>query len=325
MKRFLKEFTKGFITRYFNLHSPGMQKDILILSSPRSGSTWLMELIYTQPGVKYINEPLGKNILDYKHFLPIKTRWNYICLDEYEKGILKEYFIKDKAIKYFGPKNIFSVNYNFFTNRRVIKCIRANELIDWFLTECGFNCIYLIRHPLSQSLSCIKRGHHVQVEEYLADDRYKERYLNKELIGFIRDIIAHGTDLEKFVVDWCLDNLATLLYIRNKERNGLVFLTYEELVMKPLETIDLLSERLNLTAKERMTKHINVPSMVTDSSTSKTKNNIKKGDRFSLINKWKGAVSDEEEARLFKILERFDIDIYEYHNFNPVKKYLNFG
>ena len=31
----------------------------LLFSTPRSGSTWLMELIWTQPGFKYCNQPLS--------------------------------------------------------------------------------------------------------------------------------------------------------------------------------------------------------------------------------------------------------------------------
>lgn len=40
-------------------HYPGDEPNVFIHSLPRSGSTWLMELILTQPGFLPCNEPLN--------------------------------------------------------------------------------------------------------------------------------------------------------------------------------------------------------------------------------------------------------------------------
>ena len=47
-----------FLRSYTNLHIKGSSENVFIFSTPRSGSTWLMELIWTQKGFKYCNEPL---------------------------------------------------------------------------------------------------------------------------------------------------------------------------------------------------------------------------------------------------------------------------
>ena len=56
MPTLFKEVLKKILTN-INLHQHGNKNDILILSSPRSGSTILMEMIYANSNIKYINEP----------------------------------------------------------------------------------------------------------------------------------------------------------------------------------------------------------------------------------------------------------------------------
>ena len=45
--------------KLFNIHRSSEKPSVLIFSSPRSGSTWLQELIWSQPEFKYVNEPLN--------------------------------------------------------------------------------------------------------------------------------------------------------------------------------------------------------------------------------------------------------------------------
>jgi len=48
---------KRVIASTTNIHLTGNSPNVFIFSTPRSGSTWLMELILTQPGFKPCNEP----------------------------------------------------------------------------------------------------------------------------------------------------------------------------------------------------------------------------------------------------------------------------
>jgi len=314
LKHFLSEhrIKKRFITTFLNYHRPGDKKDILILSSPRSGSTLLMELLYTQPGIKYINEPLDKSVLDHFGFLPIRTRWDYLNLDPYEQRAIKYYFQNSKEIKYFGPTDVFDKNYKFFSNRRVFKVIRANALIEWFMKELDMEIIYLIRHPIAQSLSCINRGHHCAIAEYLQDHDFSETYLNKEQKSFAQQVFESGSLLEKFVVEWCLDNLAPLYTCKT---HNFLTASYEELVLKPRKVIGLLCDKLDLPDRDRMLSRIRTPSRVTDTSTMQTKDMIRKGDRNFLVSKWEKYVSESETRRAFEILHQFDIKVYRFGSY----------
>ena len=55
MNRVLKRAVKAVS----NTHRPDGRPNVFLFSTPRSGSTWLMELIWSQPGFKYCNQPLS--------------------------------------------------------------------------------------------------------------------------------------------------------------------------------------------------------------------------------------------------------------------------
>jgi hypothetical protein len=42
-----------------NVHRQGPLPNVFLFATPRSGSTWLMEIIASQPGFKYYDEPLN--------------------------------------------------------------------------------------------------------------------------------------------------------------------------------------------------------------------------------------------------------------------------
>ncbi len=50
--------TRKRIKSFLSLHKPDGSPNTFLFSLPRSGSTWLMELIQTQPGFKTCDEPL---------------------------------------------------------------------------------------------------------------------------------------------------------------------------------------------------------------------------------------------------------------------------
>lgn len=321
--RFFKELYKGFVTTFLNFHRQAEAADIVILSSPRSGSTWLMELVATQPGIKAIDEPLNKNLLDYHCLLPIETRWNYLDLAAEEKKILTEYFLTDQEIRRFGPLKAFHKNYHFFTDRRVIKVIRANALIDWFARDLNLDVIYLLRHPIAQSLSCARRSHHSQIADYLNHPGFAQNYISESLRSYLRNLIERGDRLEQYVAEWCLDNVVPIQKSEQDDRDCLV-VTYEELVLNPIETIDLLCKKLNLRAREKMVSRVAVPSKVTDSSTEQTLEKIRQGDRRHLVTKWRKKISPSVEMDLFSILDRFEIDVYSRGNSLANSKWLHF-
>jgi hypothetical protein len=292
----------------FNKHREA-KLPIFLFSSARSGSTWLMEMIYSEIGLKYINEPLEKKNIDFYNMLPIKHRWNYLSLNSEEQKVFIDYFTDSHKTKVFGPRNIFSSDFNFFTNRRIFKIIRANSLIEWFDDNLEGQIIYLIRHPIAQSLSCIAQNHHCEIYEYLQDKGFQNTYLNQNQVDLIRKIWEKGTEIEKFVTEWCLDNIVPLRRI-SKHPNWIV-LSYEKLVLEPIKNINLIQKRLNLTNCKKMYTKIKKPSKTTNSRNLSTVKDIKEGVGEKIVSKWRRKVTLKEEKNLFAILGEFNIDVYQ--------------
>lgn len=233
-----------------------------------------------------------------------------------------EYFSEDNKIKRFGPRNMFAGDYNFRTNRRVFKVIRANALIEWFAKELDFEIVYLIRHPISQSLSCIERGHHCELAEYIEDARFFEQYLDKGLGDFIREILHTGSELTRFAAEWCLDNLLPLK--KSVHEPSWLVLTYEKLVLKYEKTMGLLCDRLDLDHMERLFTRKTAPSFTTGRSGAQTLKKIINADSRYLVERWKQDVTEEMEKAVFEILDRFHIDAYRQGSVLPGKRFLHF-
>ncbi|MCS3827493.1 hypothetical protein GGP85_002963 [Salinibacter ruber] len=319
--RAARQAVKRSIAAVGNRHRPGEENDLLILSSPRSGSTWLMELIYTQPGIKYIDEPLAKHILEAENIFPLKPCWRYVDLTATEKATLTDYLKNDRLVRRFGPRNVLADEYDYFTDRRVLKLIRTCSLLPWFAENSGFEVIYLIRHPIPQALSAIRRDHDHHLRAYssaLSSDVY-----GTEAQDVIDSLDATSTVLKAFVTAWCLENIVPLQYVTGRSEVNVFVLTYEELVMNPEVVLEKLAAKLRLERLDRMMEHVSTPSAVTDTTTHETKERIREGDRGYLVRKWKQQVTEEQENDLFSILDAFDVDAYRPGRFLAQGRFLH--
>lgn len=309
----LKTALRPLIWRLTNRHTDGEQNDIVILSAPRSGSTWLLEMISTQPGMKPIDEPLYKHRVN--SLLPIRGRWVYPTLTPEEGCILATYLRAGDVLEHSAPHDFLSPSYHVFTNRRVLKIIRATPLISWFADELQFDTIYLVRHPIAQSLSCIRRGHENVLEQYTDDAKFMSTHLTAEMARFVREIIKTGTPLEQFVTEWCLHNLVPLKSESSPVRWHTV--TYEELVLEPAGVTAFLAKVLGLSRRNRLLASIAIPSRTADSSSEQKRQRIAASDADFLISSWREEVTDAQERAAFEILDRFGIDAYRYGDLTP--------
>lgn len=321
------------IIEFIHFHQNNNKKDIFIFSTPRSGTSLLGELIITQPKIKFIAEPLNKNVNNnfyYEYLIKyfqsnITNRW--IKLSESKKKHMYNYINDLSNSKILGGRkyHFYShfndlITHSFITDRSVFKILSANPLINWFENEFNIDIILLFRHPIPTCLSQIRNNWNINIELYMNSIVYKRSYLNQEIIDFINFKNYNSSKLEKFVINWCLDMLPLKNYIENNK--NYILLTYEDLIINTKKAINFLGDNLDLNKKKRMYKRIQQPSISSNKSTDKTVNNIMKKNKKHLINKWKNSVSYEEEKNVFEILEKFDIDIYELNNFMPKKDYI---
>lgn len=319
-KLVLKHKIKNFLVKLFSVHRPAEKPDIFIFSTPRSGSTWLMELIMSQPGFRYCDEPF--NIRTYPIFKQLGTReWSDIYkIDALEniKNYIQSFINGSRPcharIKHSLP---FGKNYRPKTLRIVFKILHACEdNINWFEQSFNGKIIFMMRHPIPVSLS---RKTLPRQSTFLDSDY--SRHFSKAQMDFGKSIYKDGTQLEKAIVSWCFQNMVPL---RDKTKDW-ILITYEQLVLDPSPIIALMALELNLPFPQKMLDRIGVPSETTWQSEERTKKVLSsildKSQKKYLIEKWKSKISEKDEKSLMSILDVFNINVYSAGNTLPSDKY----
>jgi len=299
-----------------NLHRPDGRPNVFLYSTPRSGSTWLMELIWSQPGFKTCNQPLYlENPVVRKH-LGIDDWSDLYSLDATPK--LQSYLSRlcDGRLGFTNP-NPFRGYYRPITHRIVFKEIHASgDRINWVRDTFNARVVYLIRHPIAVTISTERWP---TLPALLRSD-YR-RHFSPEQLAHAEHICAHGTELERGVLAWCLHNAVPL----RVATDDWAVVAYEQLVLDPLPVIRELADKLDLPNPERMMDRLGVPSVnVRVKSTEETRRLLNDGDadkRPYLVEKWRKKVDERQEARAMAILDAFGLDVYRAGDVLPARRF----
>lgn len=297
-----------------NVHRPDGSPNVLLFALPRGGSTWLMELIWSQPGFKCCDEPTDlRNPLVRRHLG--LDEWDSLYSPE-ATATLAEYFrgFCDGDLHFMDPRP-FRRYYRPLTRRIVFKIIHGCEdRINWFRDVFNGRIVYLIRHPIAVALS---REVYPTLPALLETD-YR-RHFSAEQLAFAEDIRASGSKLERGVLSWCLQVAVPL----RQRTPDWAFVSYEQLVIDPLPVVEYLAQKLDLPDPERMVRALAVPSNVkhkSDAATQRVLESGAMGERLRLVDKWRKRVSEVEERRAIEILERFEIDLYRFGDSLPAQQ-----
>jgi hypothetical protein len=190
--------------------------------------------------------------------------------------------------------------------------------MNWFEQEFKGQIVYLLRHPIPTNLS---RERYSILPLYLENHKYCLRYLNEKTQNYCKRIIENGNELEKKVLDWCLQNLPSMKY---SDRKNWLIIYYEDMVMSPEVTFNKVIKHLKLKDRKKILERYHKASASTKQSDDDTKKFFNKKqigiERKFLINKWRSMVNEEEEMRAFEILEKFRINVYKYGENMPDKR-----
>lgn len=307
---------KRWVKRLSNVHlNDTARPAAVILSTPRSGSTWLMEAILSQSGFKPCDEPFNLRKQEVSRTLDLSA-WSDLYDNAHlaDMGTYLQSFASGKPG--WGFKNLlpYENHHRFLTRRMVFKVLHGCEdLVPWLAETLGAKILFMMRHPLPVSIS----REVLPRLETLMSPPYSENFSDRQLQAG-RTIVADGSVNEKAVLDWCLQNAVPL----NKHRDHMHIVTYEQMVVEPDPVVDLLVRELELDSREIMMRQLVKPSGSTSKSTPETVSALQDQDnRSRLVEKWKPKVSTEEEKRLMDIVELFGIDAYRFGDCFPARHY----
>lgn len=299
-----------------------LRRPIFVFATRRGGSTLLMQMIYSQPGLDYIDQPL-----DFHRYHPHRDRLpkpylnRFLSLDEKDSQQLRAYFQSLLAGKFRirHQWNWLDLHYSFLVNRLVVKELATKWMIGWFAEEFDIDVVYLLRHPIPTALSIIQRGWPCMANAFLRDEAFCEEYLSAELLDLARAILQHGSALEQYVLEWCLDNVDPL---RRSPSQPWLCVTHEEIVLRPVQMSEMICLRLDLPAPNRMATAIDNPTRTTSNN---SRSLIKsKGPKY-LVNRWVETLSTGDKQRVQAILDAFEIQCYSADGALPNPKNCHFG
>lgn len=310
-----------------DLYNKNEQRPIFICTSARSGSTWLMQMIAAAEGLQYVDQPLDiRNFHTNKYNL--EPEWKFLYESKSREIKFKKYLqdLIDGKITLQFPHQFWLDGYDIKTNRRVFKILFGLNLISWFKQEFDPYIIYLIRHPVPTVLSRYKYDWPISYVANILQNEESKRIFPEKISRYGEKILKEGSNLEKYTLQWCVENYFPLKYYDDK---NWLKITYEELVLNTEDLVKLMIEELDLKGSDydRMTQMVTkqAKSPMTHKKTEKfLKETSIEDDRSYLVKKWEDEISEKEENEIFNVIKKFDIDIYEKGKYLPSSKYLHY-
>jgi len=292
-------------------HRPGSQRNICLFATRRGGSTFAMEIIGANRGIRSMNQPLetlSRNLtLGQALGIPRFPQGQITSLDERNGEILGRFVtaLLSGEVVVNAPTKFWKPDFERVSNRIVLKILDAKAVIDWFDEHFDVDIVYFTRHPLAQSLSCIRNRWNVTTKAYLADPVFCERYLG-DAFGRCQDLARSGSELERWVLNWAVENVAPLTLLPSHP--DWLHLRYEDTVLEPERELHRLADRLGLVDLDRMQATLRRPSVSSGRSRGDTRDAIKRGDRTAAAEGWRSKVDADDVVRTAGILELVGID-----------------
>ncbi|MGK2955222.1 MAG: hypothetical protein ACSLFI_06080, partial [Solirubrobacterales bacterium] len=307
-----KSFGKELLWYLTCDHRQGPEPNILLFATRRGGSTFLMELISANRGVRSIDQPFemtsafptAAQVAD----MPLFEDGQLTSLDERSarrlKSLTERIFAGEVVIN--APSRVWRPDVERRSNRLVLKILDAKPLIGWFADAVPCDIVYLTRHPIPQAISCIRNRWTLTAAAYLRDERFIEANLSDTAVSLAHDVMRTGTQLEQFILNWALENVAPVRLL--PEHPTWTHVRYEDCVTDPAGVLDTVAARLRLTDRERMHVTLQRPSVSSGLSTEETRVLIAEGKSAEIVTRWRRQLDDDTEAWCNRLLETFRID-----------------
>jgi hypothetical protein len=232
----------------------------LIAGSGRSGTTWLLDSIAEANNLRPIFEPLhpDSSVIAQKFSYAYLTQENAHddlrlffeeITDNQFKSVWTSYRINPKRLR-LDPKRFRSASqlkgllrkWSLLANRywtyrarerrsdSVVKCIRANLMLDWIQANTNAQTVLLMRHP------CAVVESQLRFPEVWDPYWLLEKYRNDSALmdGPLRELHAvierDFTQAQALTAIWCIENLVPALQAK---ANSYQVVFYEELLEHP--------------------------------------------------------------------------------------------
>jgi len=271
---------------------------ICLFADPRSGSTWLAEILSGGNATCLVNEPLS--LENNPALKALGFSWRQCIPAEAEWPEAESHFTRMLNGSLLLPKS-YSDNSLFglaLARKAVFKMIRGKLLVSWLCAQFDFRFppIYLIRHPLAvvHSMSQHPSWQYAFTPFQVPQSPFSEIYTTHQT--FLKTL---KTNEEQLLAYWCLANLD--LWHDAEFEKKIHLIRYEELVRNPMPKLSRLFTSIGEKVPSDLDRRIERLSSSSIQKTPKSKD--------ALIHGWRDQIKEEHRTRYHEIIDHFNIDL----------------
>lgn len=299
------------------------QTTIVVAGSPRSGTTWLLELLRTLPGRKALNEPLMYEVARRDHGFSWRTYLDPEADGQQQREYLRTILNGRLGISpawYFEAENRPAQLVEHATrDRLVVKFCRINRMLHWFCRQFDVRGpVFIVRHPCAVVASMLR---HEAWEEgdmmgrNLAENALHGASLPASLSDVFGDIIESlDSHVEALAMMWCLDHYVPLVH-QEEGSYPWVLVPYERMVTRGREELRRIAEALDVEMTPEMRDRLDEPSQ-------SVKDQLHK-DAERQLSKWRRRLSDRQVDDILRIVSDIGLDRAYSRELEPNYDWLN--
>lgn len=296
-----------------------LDDSIIISGEPRSGTTWLLDLLIHIPNTFTHWEPLHQT----DGVVPKDWNWgDRVLIHKYDdtpryRILLRDILTLNKRIHksiWYWRQSITSL---VFSKVVITKFVRANLLLSYITTNFKLNNkpILIIRHPIDTCLSQMNAfEYNMQFPREIPDWMNNERYL--EEADYLNSL---GTVLEYNIAMWCLNNCPLLHDKMTLSKLNIVY--YTDLVLNPEKEIRILLNALSCVNKSNINEIIENMNFVKASGTDFNQNYLPNPQKQ--LHKNIERLTMKEKDDIQQVFDHFNFKLYDAYSVFPKKEVLS--
>jgi hypothetical protein len=296
-KNVIRKFERKLRTQLF-FDAGDYRQTVIVAGTGRSGTTWVEEVINSRNDYRIMFEPFHSKKVD------LLRDWNFRQYlrsnDRRDKFLMPATRILSGRVR---NEWIDKYNQKFFSNKRLIKDIRAQLLLHWIKHNFPeIPIILLLRHPCAVANSKLHLNWVTHLDEFLRQDELMEDFLSP----FRKEIENAEAPFDKHIFMWCVENYIPL---KQFKENEILVIFYEDFCKNPRNEIEKVMQFVGSTFTPEMLEKVTKPSV----QSHKESAIVSKTD---LVSSWRKSISEEQIKRSVEILSLFGLQkIYNQSDF----------
>ncbi len=272
---------------------PSLSATTVLAGSGRSGTTWLGEILDRHHDHRVIFEPLrASRVPAVAHF----AHGQYLRPDEEDSRWVEpvERILRGRLRNRWADHQ----NHVYLARRRLVKEIRANNLLKWLKTRFPeVKVVWLVRHPCAVAASARALGWRHHLDDLLAQPDLVADHLRPLMPA----IAAARTPMEQYVAQWCIE---TVVPFRTLAPADVCLVFYEELCRDPAREAARVLASVGQEADAALAGALDRPSKLARADSA-----VRRGQ--NLVTGWTDKVARSDVEGAVALLEAFGLsEIY---------------